>query len=286
MTSAMTMYLALNQLLLGKKIKELPLEARQFLEDNNLVQPYDRALKVKRLVVTPLEKLFINLLRTPDYTFNMPNADKAPLSLEQVVKVVRDNNYAPDTCAHWAIYLISDVTDSFNGKDYIQDSVLSLTPQTMGSGVDLTDCMKRAFAIRCWGVLNPTEKGMRAFREVSDFVALQGEMAMTVKKFEKLLKGFVTCQISPRDVGEYSLIVSDLAATLKVVHGLCCWDNVAHTLVRLIVPRGTADGTVVAGIIPTDDFMTLLGDNEDALRYARARGTEIVFSAPKETKGA
>jgi len=271
----------MNQLLLGKKVKELPPVARTFLEDNGLVASYDKALKVKRLVVTPVEKMFINMIRTPDYAFNIPDSKKVPLSLEQVVRIVRENNYAPDTCAHWAVYLISEIDRSYTGKDFIEDSVLYLSEQTDASGVNLEDAVKRAFAIHCWGVLNPNERVMKAFNEIYTFVTLPGEMSITVPKFEGMLKSMVTAQVSPRDIGEYSLIIPDYAVTLAATKGLCGWGNIARTLVRVVVRRGNANNTIVAGIMPMEDFMVIMSENEDALVNAHAQGSEIVFGAAK-----
>lgn len=277
MTDALCIYLSLNQLLLGKKVKELPSLALEYLKRENLVDAYGKALDVRRVTVNDAEKIFINLLRTPDYAFNVSKGNSAPLTLANVATLVRENNYDPDTCAHWAAYLITDFRDSTTGEVYVADSHLYVTPKFMDEYPDLEVSMNKAFSLFCWGTDSVTSRKMQQVHDLYKMVVIDGDTVLTTKAFSSLLRGFVTAQLSPVDAGAYMLELSDLAVTLNTTQALCYWGDYARETVRIVVPRGTSDVTVVLGVLPIDEFIKILGQDPRAFADVCAKGQKLVF---------
>lgn len=284
MTSAMNIYVCTNQLLLGKSSRELLPELREFLVTAGLAELYDKAQRVKRVRINAIERMFINLLRTPDYAFNMTTgANKGALAMHQVAEAVRENNYDSDACVQWANYLITDIGSSTKG-DYISNGVLYLTEKTEKANIDLEAAMKRAMAAYCWGCIEPVQKSKDTVKTLCSWANIEGDMTLTSAKFKDLLRSLVQLQISPVDVGEYVLSIPDLSVSLPIFHGVCYWSDVNSLGVQVVVPRGTSEQTIVAGNLVAADFLQLVMEDPTVVERARANGEQIIFPPQKRER--
>lgn len=277
MTDAMCAYLSLNQLLMGKKVKELPSVAVEYLKRNQLLDAYSKALEVTRIKVEPLTRIFLNTLRSREYAFNIPEGTNEPLMLSQVAQIARENSYDPDTCAHWGIYLISDVRASTTGEDYVADSVLYLTAETEKKNPDLDSAMHEAFALYTYGTPKPSDRQMRVVTDVFKLYTIDGDTRVTTEALASILRAFVTAQLSPRDVGEFCMELSDLAIPLRITKALCYWGDYTRTTVHVIVPRAASQTTLVIGILPINEFIAMIKSSPNVFVGACAKGQRLVF---------
>lgn len=137
--------------------------------------------------------------------------------------------------------------------------------------------MVKAFSLYCWATDHADSRRMRLVHDLLKMAVIDGDTVLTTKAFGSLLRGFVTAQLSPIDAGFYMLELSDFAMTLSATQVLCYYGDYARETVRIVVPRGTSNVTVVLGVLPIDEFLKILNQDPNAFAGVCAKGQKLVF---------
>lgn len=275
MTSSVLRYFILNQLLLRRKFKELPTEAQKQLEEDCLVEIYKDVVELPRQDRPPIEQMFLNMLRTSDYMFNLAGESKAPLSIAQVADSVRDNNLPVDKCVGWAIQLISKVVVGETYIDYVADSVLYLSEDTYKAGIKLDQAMANAFEYYCWGKLDATSPEKGLVQSIICKVFPVGEVAMDAKSLRSILLGLQQYRINPADIGNSVVKISDLSLFFRQYGCLASWVDESQLQVQLIVPKYRSATTVVRAMVNAKDFIELAQQSRGSMGDFYVKGGEL-----------
>lgn len=283
MTEGMFYYYAVNQLLCGKNYAQLDRALKEFLEEHGLADAYKEAISLRRIEVSDVERMFLNYLRIPGYTFNLSGAEANPLTIEQVAKVAREKDVPISGCYHWATYLIAGFDSENKKATQVMDGMLSLDKATTKSQPDLMKAMEHAFCMYCWGRLTePEAEYKRWFKTLLEVIRPKGDIAFTEEKAKYILSGFYMHHVNPRDIGLSSVMVSDIAVMLKEFRCLAFWTDVERTTVSVIIPRSNSKTTIVEGVLPALSFRQIATDDPLALCTMCAKGESVSFRKVNE----
>lgn len=274
MNNAQWRYYALNQFMLGKKFDALPEECRNVISSSRHV--WEAALRLEECKLSSLEQTFISFLRVRDYGLCL--GGKGLLSISQIVEIIQSQDLNVSNCSQWASAAIADVKVIDVGSLCIKDGILYVPSVLLSANVDIDGALRTAFAMICWGSVNPTPECKEFVREVKEYIDPTDDINLTAEEFNRLLFLANSTGVRPNVFAQTVFLVHDLSVTHSLTKTLCWWSDVAHSDVTVIIPRGKLDKLARARI-NFEEFLKLYGDNPNALCSMRAHGQTIVYGA-------
>jgi len=266
MHKVLTRFLEFNKLLVHGKCSDETLNAK--LEN------------IPRIDLTPIEQLFLNYLRVPEYPMSVVEKD-AVLPLASIADIVREQGGNPGEYAGFCIESLSTPKIIVSGTPRIVDGLPYLPQSLVDAGHNFNIDMVRAFSYRCYGVVDATDVQKKLAQYVYTIVNEGQSLELPNQFVESFVDFCVEAQVHPQDLGRTVVVVNDLSVVGDKFDCLFCWANGRHTAVQLFIMK--SNGREIAKVIlPSDTFFKLFGDDGSSILTLIMKNEKLVQKVDKK----
>lgn len=275
MTQSMWCYYVLNQILVGGDLTGLPEEATKVFGEEKIEEITSKLKSLPRYSFSPLEQVFLNCLRTPDYGLCLTANDGKLLLIDRVASLCREKDWDVETCDHWASAIILEVVVMDSGLPFVADGVLHVSSSLMQQGCDLDRAMRRMFAYYVWGTEHPTTASKNLVQLLLSLTDPKEDISVTKKDVLNIVEACVSNNIHPTDLSRTVLRVCDMREALAMTGTLVWWPSHQQDVVSLVLPRGTKS-TLVHVKLQTEAFLDLCMNAAEAVKDMYIKGDKLM----------
>ena len=267
MNVAQLRFYAINQLLCGKKLSELPENVQDVVSSVGLEGTWKKVLELPKQKFTDTERLFINLFRVQGYNGCLVSEDTVA-SFDDIVYLVHNGQLNVEHARKWAPYAISSVESDpkmglccVDGKLFVPKEYAEEVPNFM-------DIIGNSFEYRCFGTLSPTSTQVKALAKILDFLNAKDEISMTDTLFKGVFSALVKLGVHPDTLRSTCLEVHDLSYVTPICGALLWWAEPSHSAVVVVIPKG-GDTSTKLSIVGLDYKSLILAIGGDMTKLDR-----------------